>query len=283
MRVGKSRLVIPLVLGALASSAAQAQATPPTTQFTIGAKLWHASWLSYMPSVYSGVGANGAPAAGDIVNAVEGDVRTNVLPLLGVRHGKYFASASYGRFKSDFQLNTSPLITPTGQTLITSRTDHFKRSESDLNVGYFLTPEFGIALGYKDATETRDTSLGIAPQPTRLVTTKAKGVLLGAVANVAVYDKLRFYGQVAYGPARIRLTFSDPSMATLKANGRYLIGEFGLNYPVFSNPGGYGGATAALGYRTQTVKTDGYSTAFQQDRDLREVRDGLVATLNFTF
>lgn len=279
MRVRKARLVIALVLGALACNAAQAQATPASTQFTIGAKVWHASWLSYMPATYTGIGANGAPAAGDSVNAVEGDVRTSVLPLLGLRHGNFFASASYGRFRSDFHLNTSPVITPTGQTLVTSRTDHFKRSESDLNLGYFVTPEVGLALGYKYATETRDTSLGIAPQPTRLVSTRAKGILLGAVANFAVYDKLRLYGQAAYGPARIRLGFTDPTLAAPKANGRYLIGEFGLSYPVF-RIGANGGALAALGYRTQTIKTDGYSTAFQQGRDLRDVRDGLVLTLN---
>jgi hypothetical protein len=282
MRVRKARLVIPLVLSALACSAVQAQPSPSPTQFTIGAKVWHASWLSYLPAVYTGIGANGAPAAGDGVDAAEGDVRTNVLPVLGVRHGKYFASLSYGRFKSDFQANTSPVITPTGQTLITSRTDHFKRSESDLNVGYFLTPEFGIALGYKDATETRDTSLGIAPQPTRLVTTKAKGILLGAVANFVIYDKLRLYGQAAYGPARIRLAFTDPTLAAPKANGRYLIGEYGVSYAVFGGVGGHGAATASLGYRTQTIKTDGYATVFQQDRDLRDVRDGLVLTLNVT-
>jgi hypothetical protein len=279
MRVRKARLVIPLVLGSLACNAAQAQTTPSPTQFTIGAKVWHASWLSYLPAPYTGIGANGAPAAGDSVTGVEGDVRTSVLPLLGVRHGKFFASASYGRFKSDFQVNTSPVITPAGQTLITSRTDHFKRSESDLNVGYFVTPEVGIALGYKDATETRDTSLGIAPQPTRLVTTRAKGILLGATANFAVYDKLRLYGQAAYGPARIRLDFTDPTLAAPKANGRYLIGEVGLSYQVFSSAGGFGGATAALGYRTQTIKTDGYSSTFQQGRDLRDVRDGLALTL----
>ena len=282
MRVRKARLVIPMVLGALACSAAQAQTTPSSTQFTIGAKVWHASWLSYVPAPYTGIGANGAPAAGDSVNAVEGDVRTSVLPSLGVRHGNFFASASYGRFRSDFQVNTSPVITPAGQTLITSRTDHFKRSESDLNVGYFLTPEVGIALGYKDATETRDTSLGIAPQPSRLLTTKAKAVLLGAVASFAVYDKLRLYGQAGYGPARIRLAFTDPTLANPRANARYLIGEFGLSYPVFSGVGGHGGATAALGYRTQTVKTDSYSSVFQQGRDLRDVRDGVVLSLNVT-
>lgn len=282
MRARKVLLAVTLVLGTVVCQASRAQTSPSTTQFTIGAKVWRASWLSYVPAQYSGIGANGAPAAGDSVNGIEGDVRTDVLPLLAVRHGKFFASASYGRFKSDFHVNTSPIITPAGQTLITSRTDHFNRRESDLTAGYSVTPEVGIVIGYKDAVETRDTTLGISPQPSRLGTTKVKGVLLGAVANFAVYDKLRLYGQAGYGPARFKLAFADPTVASPKSHGRYLIGEFGLSYPVFGGVRGLAGATAALGYRTQTVKTKSYSSIFQQDRDLRDVRDGLVLSLNLT-
>jgi len=282
MRVRKASLVIPFVLSTVACTLAQAQTSAPTVQFTIGAKVWHASWLSYIPAGYSGIGANGAPAFGDSVNAVEGDARTDVLPLLGVRYGKYFASASYGRFESDFNVLTSPVILPTGQTLITTRTDHFKRRESDFNIGYSLTPEFGIVIGYKDATEKRDTTLGIAPQRTPLLSTKVRGLLLGAVGNFAVYDKMRLYAQAGYGPARFKLNFNDPALGSAKANGRYIIGEIGLSYPVFASVNGLSGATAAIGYRTQTVKTDSDAGVFQESRKLRDVRDGLVLSFNLS-
>ena len=281
MRARKTRLVIPFVLGAFACAAAQAQTSPPTTQFTIGAKVWHASWLSYLPATYSGISPSGQPVIGDSVNAVEGKKQTNVLPQVALRHGRYFASASHGRFSSDFNALTSPLITPAGQTLITSRSDHLKRRESDLNLGYAVTPEVGLAIGYKDATETRDVSLGIAPGRTPLLKTRVRGMLLGAVGSFAVYDKLRLYAQAGYGPARLKADFLDRGM-TLKTRGRYIIGEFGLSYPVFSSTNGLGGATAAIGYRTQTVKTDSYDNVFRESRDLRDVRDGVVLSLNFT-
>lgn len=279
MRVSTARLVVPLVLGAIACCTAQAQSSS-TTQFSIGTKVWRASWLSYLPAAYTGIGANGAPAVGDSVNAVEGTDHTDILPQLGIRYGKFFASASYGRFSSDFNVLTSPVILPSGQTLITARTDHFKRRESDLNVGYAITPEVALAIGYKDATETRDTSLGVAPQRTPLLTTKVRGVLIGAFGSFAVYEKLRVYGQAGYGPARLKLRFNDPLLGNTKANGRYLIGELGLSYPVYSSASGYGNATAAIGYRTQTVKTDSYASIFQESRELRDVRDGVVLSLN---
>ena len=282
MRVRKARLVIPFVLSAFACSSAHAQTPPSTTKFTIGAKLWHAAWLSYVPAAYSGIGANGAPAVGDSINAVEADAQTDVLPALSLSHGSFFASASHGRFTGDFNVLTSPLITPTGQTLITSRTDHFKRRESDLTLGYRVTPEVGIVVGYKDATETRDTTLGVAPQRRPVLTTKVKGLLVGAVGNVAVHDKLRLYVQAGYGPARFRLRFADPALGTSRDNGRYLIGELGLSYPVLGNVMGLEGATATIGYRTQTVKTESDSGTLQTTRDLRDVRDGIVLSLNLT-
>lgn len=280
MRVNNAAIAMPLILGMLACSAAQAQTTSPTPRFTIGAKAWHAEWLSYMPAVFSGISPDGSPAIGDSANAVEGTQRTSILPQLGVSYGKFFASVNHGQFKSDFHVNNSPVLTPTGQNLITSRTDHFKRRESDLTVGYAVTPEIGLAIGYKDATETRDSSLGIASGSTPLIRTKARGLILGAVGSFAVHDKLRLYIQAGYGPARLKLRFADPAMTATKTDGSYVIGEIGLSYPVFTNANG-AGLNAAFGYRTQTVKTDGYADAAQQSRDLRDVREGVVLALNF--
>lgn len=284
MLARKKKLVVPFVLSTAICATGHAQTTPPATQFTVGVKIWHASWLSYLPATYSGSGDGGTPAIGDSVNAVEGKSHTDIMPLLSVRHDKLFASLSHGRFSSDFRVTSNPVILPTGQTQITWRNDHFIRRETDLNLGYFITPEVAIAIGYKDATETRDISLGIAPQATPLVRTTAKGFLLGAVGSFAVYEKLRFYAQAGYGPARLKLSFADPSFGTnLKTNGRYLIGEIGLSYPVFANSNGFGGATVSLGYRTQTIKTDSYADVFQQTRTLRDVRDGAVLSMNYTF
>lgn len=284
MRVRKTRLLIPLVLSMAVCRIGQAQSNTPDTRFTVGVKVWHASWLSYMPVNYSGFSAGGAPTTGDSVNEVEGKAHTDFMPFISVRHKDLFVSLSYARFTSDFRVATSPIVTPGGQTLITSRSDHFKRREGDLNVGYFVTPEVAIAIGYKDGTENRDMSLGIAPQATPLIRTKARGLLLGAIGSFAVSDKLRFYAQAGYGPARLTLDFADPALGTsFKANGRYLIGELGLSYPVFANPSGSGGAVLSLGYRTQTIKTNSNAGIFRDAHDLRDVRDGAVLSMNYTF
>ena len=282
MKVRKARLVIPFILGSIACNLSQAQTASPTTQFTIGAKIWHADWQSYLPTQYTAITPDGTPTIANSVNEVEGTSHTSVLPQLALRYGNYVASINHGRFKSDFNVQRTTVPTPTGQNVITSRTDHFKRHETDLNLGYSITPELTIALIYKDATEYRDTSLGIAPQRVPVVRTRARGVLLGLSGSFSVTDKLRMYVQGGYGPGRLRFRFADAGVGTYKTDASYLIGEIGLSYPLYVDANGSARATAALGYRTQTVKTDGYADPLQINRDLRDVREGAVLSLNFT-
>jgi opacity protein-like surface antigen len=272
-----------LALAVLLSSTSQAQeseqAATPTAQFAVGAKVWNASWLSYIPATYAGAGANGQPAIGDIANSAEGSRRTSVLPQLAVRYGKFLASASYGHFKSDFSLLSSPIITPSG-TLISTRTDYFSRRESDVSLGYFVLPQIALTLGYKYAKELRDTSAGVAPQRRPLVENKASSVLLGAFASFPIQGALNFYAQAGYGPARLKTRGGDSVVGTIDAHGRYLIGELGLTYPVLLDRAGLRAVSAAIGYRTQTVKTSSSGLVYGEDRDLRDVRDGLVLSLN---
>jgi hypothetical protein len=278
MKAKMATLVISTLLGTTACPVALAQDSLPATRFTVGAKVWHASWLSYLPSFYSGVNASGQPVIGDTVDAVEGRKKTNLMPTLAVSRFPYSVSASHGRFSSDFSALTSPIVLPTGQTLIGPRTDHLKRRETDINLGYAVTPEVALSVGYKDATETRDVSFGATPQRTPLLRTRVRGLLLGMSASFPVKDKLRFYAQAAYGPARLKADFYDRG-ASLKTDGRYLIGELGLSYGLYSKPDG-SAAAASIGYRTQTVKTDSFDNVFQDGRKLRDVRDGLVLSLN---
>jgi hypothetical protein len=257
-------------------AASQAQETPSPTQFSVGLKVWNASWSSYLPAAYGGVNAAGQPVLGQTFDSVEGDRRTNVLPQIGIRHDKFFMSASYGRFNSNFTVAGSPLPVAPGTSLITSRTDHFTRRESDLAIGYYVTPELVLTLGYKRAVEDRDTRLGVAPQSAPFLENKANALLLGASGSFPVQGALRLYTTAGYGPARLKTRFADPTIAGIDANGRYLIGEIGFSHPLPLAGGWLRGVSASFGYRTQTVKADSRNSIGNENRDLRDVRDGLV-------
>jgi hypothetical protein len=279
MQITKTVSTASFALGLLACVPCQAQESPSTPQFSLGVKLWNASWLSYLPATYVATAPNGQIVPADIINSVEGSRRTSALPQLGVRYGKVFASASYGRFSSDFAVLNSPLATQTG-TVVTSRTDRFVRRESDLTLGYFVLPQVAVTVGYKYATESRDVRAPSSAPSRPLLENRARGALVGVVGNFPVQGALSAYVQAGYGPARIKTRTVDNSIAPIDANGRYLIGEIGLSYPLLVNQYGVRAAAVAVGYRTQTVKTYSSGTIYHESRDLRDVRDGLVLSLN---
>jgi len=280
MQFAKLASAIPCALGLLTVPACNAQEEPPVKQFIIGAKAWNAAWSSYLPAYYTVVGTNAQPPLADVVNAVEGTRTTSIMPQLSARYDKYLVSVSYGRYTSDFSVLNSPLPTPNG-TVATTRTDHFLRHESDVAFGYYILPQIALSISYKYAIESRDTRSGTETQATPFVENKARALLLGVVGAFPVQGGLSAYVQAAYGPARIKTRSFPPPAVQIDANGRYLIGEIGLSYPFWRDRNGGSSANVSIGYRTQTVKTYSYGTLYHERRDLRDVREGLVLTLNF--
>ncbi|MET0855684.1 MAG: hypothetical protein ABWY27_02940 [Telluria sp.] len=250
------------------------------TQVSIGVKVWQSSWLSYLPGVYTGVTPAGTPGLADIVDAIEGSREIDVLPTIGVRYRDYLVSASFARFSGDFQALHSSTVCPCGQNILTSRVDHISRKESDLALGYFVTPNVAVSVGYKHATEERTTQLGITGTTNPALSNRVRGVLLGAAASFAIEGRWRFYGNLGYGPGKVRTEFADPTIARIDANGRYLISEIGINYSLPFTNALMKGTIAGLGYRSQSFRTKSEGPAFRDRRDFRDVKDGVVLSFN---
>ena len=272
-----------IACGLFACATSYAQEAAPTTQYSVGFKAWSASWSSYLPATVAGANASGQPVTATSIDSVDGDRRTNFIPLVAVRRGNYFVSGSYGKYDADFHVGASTVAVAPATTLITSRTDHFMRKESDLTAGYFITPEVALTLGFKYAKEYRDISLGIAPQSTPLLDDKVTGFLAGFVGSFPIMGALRLYSQAAYGPARYKSTFADPATPSVSGNASYFIAEFGVTYPLYPAHDRFPALNGALGYRTQTVKSTSNDASFNESRKLRDVRDGLVLSVTATF
>ncbi|PIL42207.1 hypothetical protein CR105_25385 [Massilia eurypsychrophila] len=242
-------------------------------------KVWNSSWFSYLPGYYAGISPLGVPSVADSVDAIEGARKTTTLPVVGIRSGNFLLSASHARYESDFRSAHSSVLSPTGQNILTSRSDHLSRKESDLTAGYSLTPNIALTVGYKHASEERDTSLGITgTATTRSFEAKVKGLVFGVTANFPVRGGLGFYGLAGYGPARLE-TLLPGQNAAITSNGRYLISEIGLTYSLVITDAFVKGANVGLGYRSQTVKTDGVGPGFLDQRDYRDVKDGVTLSL----
>ncbi|MES2070979.1 MAG: hypothetical protein V4488_11575 [Pseudomonadota bacterium] len=273
-----------LFVAPLSVSAQSADDSKP--QFSVGVKLWNSSWLSYLPTSTVAVTPQGAPAIVESLNSVEGNKKWDVLPSLSVRYKEYFVSASYGRFTSDFTSGFTTVGTPTGANVLTSRTDHVKRDEYDINFGYAFAPGMAATIGYKGADETRDIALGIAPGvSSRLGDSNAKALLLGLAASHSFNDRWNAYGQFAFGRGKIKTTYAASSQGPASrddANADYIIGELGLAY-VLPPTTMFSRSTLGLGYRIQTVRTHSTFPVTREQRDVRDTRDGFVLSLNVSF
>lgn len=280
MKTSKNSLALISLCAALAPTAASAaddESLRP--QISLGVKVWNSSWFSYLPGVYGGISPQGVPSVADSIDAVEGARKTTTLPIVGIRSGKFLLSASHARYASDFYSVHSSVLSPTGQNILTPRTDHLARTESDITAGYSATPNIALTIGYKHASEERDTNLAITgAASSRSLDAKVNGLVFGATANFPISGNLGFYGLAGYGPARVE-TRVPTSPDAIKSSGRYLISEIGLTYSLMVTDTFVKGMNVGLGYRSQTVKTSGVGPGFLDARDYRDVKDGVTLSL----
>lgn len=259
----------------------------PRLEFTVGLKAWNTTWQSYLPAIVVGTTPGGAPVAGELVNSVEGNTEVAALPTMTLRYARYFLSAGYARYSSNFDLNLAPVGPINGQNLITSRQDHIKRRELDINVGYFVLPGFALTVGYKGARENRDTSSGAAPGiAVSLLDGKFDALLLGALGSYEIVPGFSGYGQFGYGIGRNKFKYGEATPAPdtqVKSNPRYILTEVGVAYQLPIKSQWVQRTSVALGYRSQTVKQKVPSIVGGEEREVRDVKDGIVLSLNATF
>lgn len=213
-----------LLLAMAASSHAQ------DLQGTVGLKTWFTSWTSWglAQNPYNG-------QSYQTVSPLNSDTEASFIPQVSLRYGRWLLSTSY-MTSTHFTLSSAQPAGPL-QSLGENR------REVDANVGYFVMPGLAVTAGYKQL----DQSIGGG-------TLTWGGPTLGLAGTVPIGS----YGLAAYGSFGFGwLHLTVPPNLTDAAgdsgfNASYLLAELGLAYS-------FGGRfTVTLGYRSQTVRTDGY-------------------------
>lgn len=251
-------------------------------QYTIGVRVWNASWATALPTVYSGISPVSQPAIGESLDGVDGKRKTTALPILSMRKDRFLVSGSYARYSTDFYAANTSIIGSSGFNVMTSRSDRVIRKESDLTAGYFVVPNIAVSLGFKYATEDRTITLGLGGGPTPLLDNTVRVILLGASAGFPIQGGLSFSGQLAYGPGRTKTRLADHAIPDFTNNSRYQISEIGLNYSLGVSNAYFRDASIGLAYRSQLVRTKGLGPIQLNRRTYRDEREGVVATLNIS-
>ncbi|WP_342113430.1 hypothetical protein [Pseudoduganella sp. OTU4001] len=252
-------------------------ASDSSPQFSVGLKAWNATWGTALPTLYTVATPAGTIHVSESLDSAEGSSKTSAYPSFAVKKDRFLVSASFARFSNDFLSPNTSVIAPNGMNVSTSRSDHIKRRESDFTAGYYVMPNIVVSLGYKHATEDRTSTLSLGGGTVPLLKNRARGLLLGAAANFSIMDRLSLSNQIAYGPARIKVSLADQSFPDDTVSARYMIYEIGLNYAL---PTGIGRGTAiGLGYRSQLVRTDSAGPANMNGRRYRDAREGFLLSM----
>lgn len=198
---------------------------------TAALKTWITSWTSWgvAQTQYNG-------SSYETITPLNSDTAASWIPQLSLRYNRWLVSTSY-MTSTHFVLSSAQ---PAGPLKSLGET----RREVDGNVGYYVVPGLAVTVGYKQLDQTVGEG-----------TLSWSGPTVGITGTLPIGNYgLAAYGTFGYGQLRL----SAPQ-GLADANGRtgfnaaYVLGELGLAY---SFQGHY---TVTLGYRSQTVRTDGYS------------------------
>jgi hypothetical protein len=234
----------------VAAGVAQAQDSPFAV--TVGARAWYTHWTTF--SYYTPpppAPPAPAPAPEDVKSVALTQVSANsklvVMPQLSVRWNDFFASVSAvhsARFTFDDGSGG-------------------RRSEFDTNVGYSVTPNLAVTLGYKKITQSDGTK-----------SYRPRGPVLGASANAPLGNGLSLYGSLGLG----RLKTATGDSVSFKAD--YRLAEVGLAYALNAEKPRW---TLTAGYRIQVMDSKNAFVDDVKHQDGRDTTEGVTIGAKATF
>ncbi len=125
--------------------------------FSLGVKTWLCEW-SLPVEMASALDQNGSPIITDTqILQFESDTELTFIPTFMVRYRNFFIGGTYLPEKAfdftsqnhTFSLTADPELEGANLALPTELTVSGERREWDLNIGYFITSNFAVSLGYK--------------------------------------------------------------------------------------------------------------------------------------
>jgi opacity protein-like surface antigen len=181
------------------------------TGVQVGLKMWLNQWTQERPGFTS----------------ITSDTTMLLGPAIEVKfQNQVFLEASYLFAASDYTFNDA------------APPFNIDRQDADIAVGYLVTPEFGILVGYRDTT-LKESATGAKDTLT--------GPLIGIVGNAFLDPQLSFYGRLEYLFTRFK---EQDALGTLNEDSPGWMLAFGVRY-AFTRT-----FTGSFGYRYETNKGD---------------------------
>nr|WP_319494005.1 hypothetical protein [uncultured Desulfobacter sp.] len=209
--------------------------------FGLGVKTWTNDWSLPLE-------VKSSPTATTTTSIVQfdSDMEVAFIPTGLVRYKNFFIGGGYMP-GTDYDFNQQTV----NETTISQVNG--ERKEWDLNIGYFLTPNLAVTLGYKKIE--RELTLrdeGISKNVSYPLSAHAP--IIGVATSLPINEKFSFYGNFAYGflGGDSQYIVSGDSPNSMDLDGNYYLAELGFNY-VIPIKTVVSGMTISLGYRFQRL------------------------------
>ena len=239
-----SLILLLALLVAAVPSQAEEQSSPVGKDVTlaIGMKFWFNTWQSAQ-------GSNGAQQGTNVQTYVS-DSNVAIIPSISLKIKDFFISTSYlGAPEYTFPEYSDTIVITTGPTTTAYTLQHkttATRTESDTNIGWYVTPNLALTLGYKIVTlEITDKRSGTGLQ-SRTVIDKPTyaGPTIGFIGSVPVGEGFGLFGNLALGKMDMEY---EGGTTTYDAD--YVSTEIGIGYKEKSLP-----LSFTVGYRFQSIE-----------------------------
>jgi hypothetical protein len=269
-------LILLLALSVAAGPAlAEEQSTALGKDVTlaIGLKFWFNTWQSANGSFGSQQGSN--------VQTYVSDPNVAFIPSISLKIKDFFISTSYlGAPEYSFPEYTDTIVLRSGPTYSVYTLDHkttATRTESDTNIGWYVSRNLALTLGYKIVTQEitdKQSGTGLASQTVVSKPTYA-GPTIGFIGSVPMGGGFGMYGNLAFG--KLDMKYQD-GPTTYKAD--YVSTEIGIGYKEKSMP-----LSFTVGYRFQSIeqKLPAYQIGGPGTPVSPDVTKGLTLGINLIF
>jgi hypothetical protein len=230
------------ITAALLACANTARAQDDGISVSAGLKAWSTSWSGF---TYTEVA--GQPS---LLTPVEAGSKLVTIPSLSVRWGSLVGSVS-GYASTDFNF-------PSGTV---------SRQETDLNLGWLVTPGLALSAGYKRLSQRG----AFRYEPA--------GPVLGASASAPLTGTLALYGNLGFGRLE---TPASRNNNDVQFKVDYQLGEVGLSWALPVDRF-VGALHLTLGYRTQVIVSKDAGIGVQAGQDGRDLTQGFTLGLMARF
>ena len=230
-----------------------------------GYKAWINSWQSGT-TVY-------IPQAGANIQSFTSDPVVASIPSVSLKYENFYISSGY-MVSPTYTFKTYSDTIKISSTPYTVNYDNSAtRTELDVNVGYYVHPSVGLAIGYKEVKQnyhSKQYGTGLVTDISDSTTT-ISGITLGITGGAPIGGGFNMYANLAYSPMTAKYSGGGE-----EDNAPYISSEFGFGYRAGSN------FSLSLGYKYQAIDTinneSGYGGQIGPD-----VTKGFILGANYIF